>query len=77
MDLQAKDEGMTPELQKLESEADEFAANALIPPEFEMELYTLSFDDIPGFAQRVGVSQAIVLGRLQNEKRIPFKVGHQ
>lgn len=51
-----------------EAEADVFAANFLILPEYQDELFTLSSEeDIRAFASLVGVSAAIVLGRLKHE----------
>ncbi|MCA1732677.1 MAG: ImmA/IrrE family metallo-endopeptidase, partial [Acidobacteria bacterium] len=59
-----------------EREADEFASNALIAPEqwqrfIAAKRYTKA--EIRRYAQRVGVSPGIVVGRLQHERRLGFK----
>lgn len=59
-----------------EQEADEFASNLLIPREFAAELSGLSsLAAMTEFAERIGVSPGIVVGRLQHDKRIGFNVG--
>ncbi len=65
------------EWRRLEAEADDFAAKMLIPPGHDAELQTLTVQDIPRFAARLGIAPAIVLGRLQHEGRIPWNQGHQ
>ena len=70
-------ESEDPALRALEDEADRFASRTLIPTNFERALYALSISDIPEFAERVGVAPAIVVGRLQHEKRIRFSQGNQ
>lgn len=54
-----------------EEEADRFAANLLIPPEHVEEYKTLSLRRnqarIKAFAKKLGISPAIVVGRLQRE----------
>lgn len=72
-----QDSGVTPELRVLESEADEFASEVLIPPEHEYEMYGLSLSDVPAFAEKIGVSPAIVIGRLQYDGVLSYKVGHR
>ena len=57
-----------PEMEKYETEANQFAANTLIPPASLAEFIrreTFSNDDIYDFAEAVGVSPGIVVGRLQ------------
>jgi len=57
-----------------EDEANQFAADRLIAPNewarFQQPL--LSESAICEFAERVGIAPGIVLGRLQNEKRLPW-----
>jgi plasmid maintenance system antidote protein VapI len=58
-----------------EHEANQFAADTLIPNEewraFLQSAYT--FAAISGFAKKLDIAPAIVLGRLQNEKLVPWK----
>ena len=58
-----------PEMEKYEAEANQFAADTLIPPttlaDF-VRLLNFSNDDIYGFAEETGVSPGIVVGRLQH-----------
>lgn len=53
---------------KEEQEANEFAANTLIPEHFQTELTNLRLDgrEVIRFARRVGVSPGIVVGQLQH-----------
>jgi HTH-type transcriptional regulator/antitoxin HigA len=59
---------------KEEDEADKFAADKLIPPQewapFRSVAHTESV--IKAFAKRLGIHPGIVLGRLQNEKIVPW-----
>jgi len=57
---------------KEEEEANLFAAEILIPPEFEKELMTLALNHkaIMAFARKIGVSPGIVVGQLQFRKRL-------
>lgn len=58
-----------------EAQADQFASDFLIPPEHFAALAvwdSYSHAEIVAFAQRVGVSPGIVVGRLQHERLIPF-----
>lgn len=59
---------------KKEDEADEFAANILIPKEkYEKFLWRRNFKvhSIIRFAKEIGVSPSIVIGRLQYDRRFP------
>lgn len=58
-----------------EEEANEFANNVLIPPEFKEEMMDLPLDAraVIRFARRVGVSPGIVVGQLQHFERIGYK----
>lgn len=55
-----------------EEEANEFARDWLIPPHFARGLATLPRTEaaIRSFADRAGIAPGILLGRLQNEKRV-------
>ncbi len=61
---------------KEESEANEFAANVLIPPDRRQEMLDLPFDAkaIMRFAKDIGVSRGVVVGQLQHVGKI--KHGH-
>lgn len=65
-----------PELARAEAEADRFAANTLIPTSRAAELTTLRVTDIPGFAAEIGVSPAIVVGRMHHDRLLPFNRGN-
>jgi HTH-type transcriptional regulator/antitoxin HigA len=63
--------------EKLESqqeiEADQWAKEFLIPPEYDTELATLkSKQAVTEFSEKLGIHPAIVVGRLQHEGRIPM-----
>ena len=61
-----------------EAEANRFAADILIPPQYAIELQNLkSIEAIQEFARRIGVAPGIVVGRLQYERVIGFNVGHR
>lgn len=61
-------EGTGADPDQLEREANDFAANALVPPDMQPELLMLTSDsrDIQRFAKRVGVSPGIIVGQLQH-----------
>ena len=51
-----------------EHEANKWAREFLIPPEYEGELAHLKYEtDVRDFAERIGIHAAIVVGRLQHE----------
>ncbi|HTO01458.1 MAG TPA: HigA family addiction module antitoxin [Microthrixaceae bacterium] len=61
-----------------EQEADQFAATQLIPTEHEPELPTLrTLAAIQNFANRLGIAPGIVVGRLQHDGVITFRVGNK
>ncbi|MDJ0597442.1 MAG: HigA family addiction module antitoxin [Crocosphaera sp.] len=66
--------------QKKEQEANQFAANFLIPP-IEWQEFLLSFsrteDDIIAFANRLKISPGIIVGRLQYEKVLNYSYFNQ
>jgi len=56
------------QLNALEQEANEFAADSLIPPEFRAEFSALNSKvAVTDFAERIGIHPGIVVGRLQHE----------
>lgn len=60
-----------------ETEADRFSRDVLIPPRPAAELPKLkSLDDVRGFADRIGVSPGIVVGRLQHDQVWPYSRGN-
>jgi HTH-type transcriptional regulator / antitoxin HigA len=58
--------------QRYEDEPDRFAARTLIPAEFHRELRRLTLGEVQQFADGIGVSPAIVVGRLQHDGRLPY-----
>ena len=63
-----------PEREDEERDANEFAANILIPPNFQPEFQGLlpNTRAVLRFAHRIGVSPGIVVGQLQHAGRIGF-----
>lgn len=57
---------------RLEEEANRFAARFLIPKLYEQRLRQLRPSEISVFADELGITPAIVVGRLQHEDLIPF-----
>ncbi|MEC4818997.1 MAG: HigA family addiction module antitoxin [Scytonema sp. PMC 1069.18] len=56
-----------------EREADQWAREFLIPPEYEGEFAELkSNTDVIDFAKRIGIHPGIVVGRLQHDNLIPL-----
>jgi Zn-dependent peptidase ImmA (M78 family) len=56
-----------------EQQANQFAANVLIPPARAAELTNLrSTADVQAFARSIGIAPGIVVGRLQHEGIIEF-----
>lgn len=68
-------EGATRPSTKEETEANEFAARTLIPPEAQEALMALPLDgrQVIRFAVRLGVSPGIVVGQLQHLKKITHR----
>jgi HTH-type transcriptional regulator / antitoxin HigA len=61
-----------------EQAADRFAADTLIPPRYTAELGRLrSLAAIEDFAAQLGIAPGIVVGRLQHDKIINYRVGHR
>jgi HTH-type transcriptional regulator/antitoxin HigA len=59
--------------QDLERDADRFAGQTLISPEYQGQLEEVrSPDDAKVLADQLGVDVSIIVGRLQHEKLIPF-----
>lgn len=57
----------------LESEADKFASDILIPPKYIKELSTLKTPaKIKRFATKIGIAPGLVVGRLQHKKIIAW-----
>jgi HTH-type transcriptional regulator / antitoxin HigA len=57
---------------RLEEEANRWAARFLIPPEYEPQLRSLRPSEISAFAGELGITPAIVVGRLQHEGLVPY-----
>jgi HTH-type transcriptional regulator/antitoxin HigA len=61
------------EAERLEQEADRFAARVLIPEKYEERLRRLQIADIKAFAEELGIAPAIVVGRLQHEGLMHYR----
>lgn len=55
----------------LEKEADDFAANILIPKEYDLNSLK-SKKNIVAFAKKINIASGIVVGRMQHKKIIPW-----
>lgn len=66
-----------PGVAELEREADRFAAQCLIPRRFESRLKALTLIQAPAFAEEIGVSPAIVVGRMHHEGLLPYNRGNK
>ena len=68
-------EGLDTPATKEEEEANQFAANALVPPEFQQKLLSLPVDGrkVIRFAREIGISPGIVVGQLQHNGRIKHR----
>jgi addiction module HigA family antidote len=64
--------------EKIEQEANDWASNFLIPPSELRNLPRAPFSKSPivTFANRIGVSPGIVVGRLQHDRLLPFTHMH-
>jgi len=62
----------------IEDEANTFAANFLVPPEYAPRLYQLTNDsEVVAFAADIGVAPGIVVGRLQHDKKWGWEKGNK
>ncbi|MBI2683801.1 MAG: HigA family addiction module antidote protein [Actinobacteria bacterium] len=66
--IESDEKAGDPEWERLEAEANEFAATTLIPERHTAALDALSVDEIPAFADRIGVAPAIVAGRIAHQR---------
>lgn len=63
---------------KLEREADEFAAELLVPVEHSHQLpYLKKISDIEDYAKTIGVDPGIVVGQMQHKKVVGWHYGNQ
>jgi HTH-type transcriptional regulator/antitoxin HigA len=73
------DQVVDPEMQRYESEANQFARDTLIPPEALGELVrkqSFASEDIHNFAETIGIGPGIVVGRLQHERLLARHQGN-
>lgn len=76
VEVPPKDRPVDPHEQQLEDEADRFAARTLIPPPHARLLRSLQLSDVPDFAEKLSVAPAIVIGRMQHERLLPYSHGN-
>jgi HTH-type transcriptional regulator / antitoxin HigA len=74
--VEATDRPTDPREQRLEKEADRFAARTLIPQPNDQRLANLNLSDVPDFAARLDIAPAIVVGRMQHEGLLPHSRGN-
>ena len=71
-------DGVSPEVRRQEEEANRFAADTLIPPAALARLLDEcprpNASEVLAFAEQVGVSPGIVVGRLQHDGILPYSV---
>lgn len=61
-----------------EREANTFARDLLIPPQYTDELKILkSLASMRAFSAKIGVAPGIIVGRLHHDRIVPFSVGHR
>ena len=77
VEVPLKDRSDDPEVRQLEDQADRFASRTLIPSTFERRLKILTLAEVPAFARNVGVSPAIVVGRLMHDGHLRWNQGSQ
>jgi len=70
--LKLADGATSDDNERLEDEANHFAAQFLIPKEYDERLLKLRPSEIRAFADELGVTPAIVVGRLQHDGLIHF-----
>jgi HTH-type transcriptional regulator/antitoxin HigA len=62
----------------IEEEANTFAADFLVPPDYKPRLYRLTNDsEAVAFAQDIGVAPGIVVGRLQHDEKWGWEKGNK
>lgn len=66
--------GQTEENKILEAEANTFAKKVLIPEKYEHKLNKISANEvqIKNFAEQIGISVGVVIGRLQHDKKVSW-----
>lgn len=70
-------EARNPARSATEIEADEFACNVLIPKEYEHRLIKgMSLAAISALARDLKVSPGVVVGRLQHDGKVDYRVGN-
>jgi HTH-type transcriptional regulator/antitoxin HigA len=74
--VETKHKPTDPHEQRLEAEADRFAARTLIPPPHDRRLPSLSLNEIPAFARMLDIAPAIVVGRMHHDGLLPFNRGN-
>lgn len=77
-----RDSDTTPEGDRSEAEADDFAADTLIPPEHAAAYRRLAqrptpFTKIESFARQAGIAPGIVVGRLQYDRALDWTHGNK
>jgi HTH-type transcriptional regulator/antitoxin HigA len=68
----------SPERRVMEDQADEFAQDVLIPGSAAAGLPELkTLESIATFAEQIGVSPGVVVGRLQHDQMIGYRIGNR
>jgi len=59
-----------------EREADKFASDLLIPPRYAKEAASIgnTYSSVKKFAGKIGIAAAIIVGRMQKEGFLPWKM---
>ena len=62
----------------IEKEANDFAADFLIPPEHKKRMFQFTTErEVEDFADEIGVAPGIVVGRLQHEHKWDWRLGNR
>jgi HTH-type transcriptional regulator / antitoxin HigA len=67
---------LDPKLAALEDEANRFAARTMVPSRFDQRMRAVSVAEIPVLAKQIGVSPAVVVGRLQHDELLNYNEGN-
>lgn len=62
----------------IEKEANDFAADFLIPPEYKKRMFQFTTErEVEDFADEIGIAPGIVVGRLQHEHKWDWRQGNR
>jgi HTH-type transcriptional regulator/antitoxin HigA len=77
VEVAPQDQASDPESQRLEDEANRFAARTLIPSVHDRRLRNLTVAQVTAFADSLDIAPAIVVGRMHHEGLLPWNQGNR